>query len=173
MTWRDDAQVYGHLCFWASGERLGDFDQSVMLSAAARYLREFLSHSAERHVEALDGKLAEEVFAYVSETVYYSEGAEKSRDPVARYVPKHLLYDWALHGRLRAAFHLDDVGDATFQGMSMILFDDHSLGVQRLIWRYHGANDLHEARLPDHVFDAVAEQFLAAYEQDTGESSVK
>src|SRR5262249_16162534 len=141
-----------------------NYDDDVLLSTTASYLREFLSHASERRLEFLDGKSKEERFAYVYDIVCQPTNLdETSRDALARYVPEQLLTDWTLHSRLRSIFHLNDVVGSTFDKVRVILINDGSTGMQRLIWRDRPSMRLFEVSLPDQIFDEVARQFLSAF----------
>jgi len=145
--------VRGHFCFWANGERIGQYEEELSLGDRAYWLRKFLSRAHERQLPALDGQPMEEVFAYI-------HGLEGAPNPQR---------DWILDSHLRNVFYLDAVGgDAFLDHIDAILVNDESAGVQRLIWRDRGdwcdgaESRLSEAHLSDHTFDEVARQFLAA-----------
>jgi len=151
-TRRTETRVYGHFCLWVSGRRIGDYEDTISLGVPIGFLESFLSHAGGRWLDILEGKSKEGVFAFVHGTVF-GQGDE---------TPERLRHDYSFHSRLRTIFHLDDIGQETFDDVEMILLDDRPSGMQRLIWRSPRDAPLQEIYLPNHVFDDVARQFLAA-----------
>lgn len=168
VTWRQDRQIHGHLCFWVRGVPLGDCDEDVLLSATTAYLRAFLSHGNERHIPTLEGKSKEELYAYIHDSVYAPIDDDESRQhALTTYVDPHDLEDWGLHQYLRETFHLNDIGGTGFSRLGPILVDEESGQVQRLMWH---DDMLHEALLPNHTFDAVSLRYLEHSARDLGQS---
>jgi hypothetical protein len=166
VTWRQDSQIHGYLCFWVHGVHLGECDEDVLLSATTAYLRAFLSHGNERHIATLEGKSKEEIYAYIHDSVYAPIDDDDSRQhALTTYVAPHDLEDWSLHGYLRQTFHLNDIGGSAFSRLGPILVNEESRHVQRLIWH---DTTLHEALLPGHTFDEVSQQYLDRGARDLG-----
>jgi len=167
VTWRQDRQFHGHVCFWVHSVPLGDCDEDVLLSATTAYLRAFLSHGSERHIPAREGKSKEELYAFIHDSVYAPIDDDDRRHlALTSYVEPRDLEDWGLHQFLRETFHLNDIGGRAFSRLGPILVNEDSQQVQRLIWH---DNTLHEALLPNHAFDEVSQQYLERCARDLGQ----
>lgn len=117
-------------------------------------------------MSVVEGKSVDEVYAYIHDTVYLPvSDDEAGQQRLQQYVPPALLHDWTFHTHLRDTFHLNDLGSVAFDQLGPILVNEPSRGIQRLLWRDQTSGQLREASLPDHVFDAVSAQFLAAYKK--------
>lgn len=121
----------------------------------------------ERHLAFLDGTSKEEIYRYVYELGHGGSIPEEiiqaAQQRYEQEYPAHFRDMWAFLSRLSTVYYVHDVDYIAFDRMSIILIDDDSLGMQRLIWcDWNREHRLFEVQLADQVFEQVANEFLAA-----------
>ncbi|KEQ16545.1 Imm42 family immunity protein [Endozoicomonas numazuensis] len=157
-----DGNQYANFCFWVNNQKLGNFEEEVILSSTIKYLEIFLDNCSNRTINFLSGLTKEEIFGYIYDGVMHTlpSGENKLHESIARAEPEK-IEDYRYLSQLRKIFHLDDVGGSAFwDKYNVILFNDLYLKVQRIIWRNLSDMSLHEFTIPEHYFDDVARMFL-------------
>lgn len=158
-----DGYQYAHFCFWIKGERIGDFEDVVILSTTVKYLEMFLKHYDRRTIGGLCARSKEDIFNYIHESVMFTVSPHEKLHESLDSAKDELFNEYSDSSLLRERFHLDDVGGAAFMDKyNIILFNDTSMQSQRLIWRNLCDMKIHEFSLTENHFDQVAIQFLAA-----------
>jgi hypothetical protein len=164
VTQRKEQQILGNFCFWAAGMRVGDFSELISLSYSVNRATKFISHEEYRYVEFLNGKSKEEVLSYIYDTAVVTiRPAETVADAIQRADKgpfANLSNDYNLHSTLMRLFHLNSIGQEAFDEISIILFNDTVLSIERLIWRKTSIWQVFEQDLPFHQFEHVISMFL-------------
>lgn len=75
QTW-----LYGHICFWAGGERLGDFEDTYTFGVVIAQGKHILSHRGTRYDPDLMSKSAQEVFRILDNALYVDDERTLDRD---------------------------------------------------------------------------------------------
>lgn len=164
-----------NFCFWAKSQRIGDFEDSTYFDTIVGYMEEFLTHEKERNVEGNHLFSQEDAFSTLHEVAMEAISPRAELQKAFYGGLKDTENDYGFHSWLQNVFHLDDIGGACFlDKFSAILLSDEVAYTQRLIWKDWRKMELHEAILPLHCFESVANQFiekarqLLAEEQNRG-----
>jgi len=155
--------TFAKFCFWAYGERIGDFENEVDLPTLSTNLQEYLARSKERYLSELNGKDKEEILSRLYDSIIIPprSGLWKTSSPqeISRL-------NWSVVGMWQPVFHLSEIGACFADSVSILLFNDPALGFERLIWRTLDTGQINEALLPPNLFETVVSQFLTMSEKD-------
>jgi hypothetical protein len=152
--------LYGHICFWAGGKRLGDFDDTVTLGVAIAEGNHILSHRGTRCDPELMSKSAQESFRIMDNALY--EDDERTLEEIEADGAKY--WRFAVHALTEA-----------FDRWKVYLVEDELRA--RLIWRQLHDDDctVHEAiLLPgefDDILEAVVQELQRMHDEFTEEDS--
>jgi hypothetical protein len=140
------AYAFGRICLWAGGFRIGDYEQTVIVTVPAEYFRQTLRERGNRHDPALDGRSAEEVLRVVHDALFGDPGDAPMRTLVER--------------RKRfAKFCICPNGSEAFDGDQMVLLEQQENA--RLIWRGHDETATQEIGLALGEYEGTIQSFLA------------
>lgn len=138
--------LFGTMCLWAAGRRIGRHDEQCALAVALASFPGVLRHSGTRADAALMAMPAAKAFETIRAAIYDDDEAAAPGEPFDRFdvLPRSL-----------------DV----FDGWHAFLIEDRI--VARLLWSSIDGG-IHEARIGAGEFDRTIEDFLAFLEQASG-----
>lgn len=147
FTGRSGKWLYGHLCFWLDGRRVGDFEDTSDLASSARWGRTFLGASARRTRPGFDPVPAGAVF----DALYgrYVKG-------VADSVPKVDAGFWD-----REPYLLDEIGESALRDKWGIVVVRRGDGFDRVIVCSFTQGALTETALEKGTCDRVVEAYCS------------
>jgi hypothetical protein len=124
--------LFGHICLWVGGERLGDFSQLVILTAPAFFFRDLLRFTGQRYDPVFESMSGTEALDFLHRVLYDDEDAtlQESRQLQQRF----------------ARYCLCPGGGEAFDGEFVACIE--YLNKDRLIWRSH-----HNAAIGDLFLD--------------------
>jgi len=154
--WPDgyESWIYGYMCLWVGGERVGRHDEEVAMTVALASFPYLLKYKGERCDPTVMAMPAERAYANLYSAIY--EADETVTDEQID----------ALSERYRH-FEISDIGFDYYDGWKVFLIESELVG--RVIWC--GPDEvIREAQVGAGEFDRVLDQFLTALEQESGRS---
>lgn len=151
--WPDgyESWIYGYMCLWAGGERIGKHDEEVAMTVALASFPNFLKHTGKRIDRELMAMPKERAFTTLYGALY--QGDDLTDEEIDE-----------LSERYRH-FEISDGGFDYYDGWKAFLIEDKLVG--RIIWRKPDGT-IHEARVGAGEFDRVVDGFLTALEKTSG-----
>jgi hypothetical protein len=142
--------MFGRMCLWIDGQRIGRHDEDCALAVALSSLAEIQKHAGKREDAALMSMPAADAFAVIHAAIYSdSDDAEPYREASERV-------------RRYQCFEIASNGFDYFDGWHAFLIEDQLVG--RAIWRSPD-DAIHEARVGSGEFDRVLDGFLSELER--------
>lgn len=143
--------VFGHICFWAAGLRVGDYEQSVVLGAPASMLGAKLAFQGGRKDDLVDGKSKEDALALIHAALYEleSEGEEKTYAECIRLLERFEKFDICTNS------------SEAFDGIFAVLVDTND--GSRFIWQDYETRDVQEVSLAVGEYEDALRCFLNWY----------
>lgn len=130
--------LFGRLCLWAGGRRIGRYDEDCAMTVALATFPEILAHAGRRSDPGLMRRPTDEAFTVLYDAVY---GNDESR-----------------YGSRAQHFLVSSHGFDYFDGWTAFLIEDRLSG--RLIWRSPDRL-LHEVIVDAGEFDTVLGEFVS------------
>lgn len=138
--------ILGHFCVWARDQRIGDFSDTVVLTAVCAQVSRSLKFADRRfnsHLYKLD--------KYEAVRVIRNALYGKNRD----------LEESEALARKYGCFNLTDLGISAFDGLYVFLIS-YEAG-QRLLWSRVDGGETFDAHLALNAYEAIAESFLRQF----------
>jgi len=144
--------VFGRLCLWAGGGRIGDFSRHTILSVPADFFADVVKYQNKRTDDELCGYERDAVLSHVHEALYGppTGDEEQALRLEARY-RKHCLAPG---------------GGEAFDGALAILIECGSR--ERLVWRVEQDSSAHEIWLDQGACESVLRAFLNWLKETSG-----
>ena len=139
----DTGTILGKYCFWSNQQRIGDWDDTVSLSACPAWCETFLSRPNDRYESDLFDMSKEQVLTVIYDD-FFGQGIERYPDVYHRFI-------------------LQELGMSSFDKIDLTILEDGK--TQRLIWR--GVPDLvvYESVFPDATIQSVMRDFVQSIQQ--------
>jgi hypothetical protein len=144
--------LFGTMCLWAAGQRIGRHDEQCAMTVALASLPHVLLDKGKRSDAALMAMPAAKAFSTMYEALYGDPGDRPDRE-IAERAERYERFEALPRGF--------DV----FDGWHAFLIEDRIAA--RLLWRSPD-DAIHEARIGAGEFDRVIDAFLTELERQSG-----
>ena len=145
--------LFGTMCLWAGGERIGRDDEQCAMTVALASFPDVLAQAGKRGDAALMAMPAPAAFETMHDAIYGDDGDTRSGREISALAREYGRFD-VLPG-----------GFDAFDGWKAFLIEDRMAA--RLLWRSpDGA--VHETRIGTGEFDRVIDAFLTELEHQSG-----
>lgn len=136
-----DQWVYGNICFWVTGEAVGQYEETVTLGVAAFYLRRTLRYVGQRHQAAFEKLTAEEALEFPQNGLI--NGGFQSTSEADHFNTKICIFP---------------NGCEAFDNVRAVLLEQSIH--ERFIWKSEADQKAHQAFLPIGEYKTVVRSFL-------------
>ncbi len=140
-----DSFIYCNFRFWIAGESIGDWDEDLVLGVLMHSADVFMLYQGDRCLDILSSMSAEQLWQHI-EKVTTSDNSEDLR--------------LSLEGRYRQRYLLHDIAVDSVATICKVIIVDRDDGMQRLLWKNNGDNNIQEMTLPKLTIDRAVGDFL-------------
>jgi hypothetical protein len=138
--------AFGQICFWVNGKQLGNYEQMIILSPIADYLRTTLCYQGERQDETLINILPEQALNIIYSALYGDDNnVENNQDKNQQ---------WKQYSK----FCICPNGCESFDGELAVLLEDCEGEI--FIWRDYYDRKVYEMRLEADEYESTVQAFL-------------
>jgi len=153
------SDAYANFRFIAAGNRIGDFDDRVLLCGCVNWGLNSLNHCGQRYEEAFDGMSKSELYFIIHECL---------RNIEARCTVEKMGFD---PSDLYHRFVLDDVGMSAFEDKVGVVLVETKSGYDRLIWSSYDESLVNEVTIPNGGYERAVRGFLTWMDGEFGVSA--
>lgn len=150
--------IYGHLRFYVAGKPIGDFEDSSDLATSARWGRDFLRASPRRTRPDLDEVSTTAVFDLLYGRYVVPVRADTGTAGPALHAPATEAWD-------RAPYLMDEIGESALRDRYTVAIVRRRDGLDRMIVRDHGGDDLFECLVTAGCVDTVVNEYCTWVER--------
>lgn len=140
-----DSFIYCNFRFWIAGVPIGDWNEELVLGVLMHAADVFMLYQGERCLDIPNNISAELLWQHI-EKVANSDNPEDLRI--------------SLEGRYRQRYLLHDIAVDSVATMCKVIVIDRDDGMQRLLWKNKGDNNIQEMTLPELTVDKAVGDFL-------------
>jgi hypothetical protein len=150
ITSREGNFVFGKICMWANGERIGDYEKTDLVSRVAGLFNQSIRSRAKRKNSDLCQQTNKSIIEGLWNSIYgdLDDGIPLSEG--IKYAPHELLVDWS-----------DNFDDY----VAAIIECDHN---QRFIWKNRKTGSIGGIVLQKGSYEQLAGEFVNWMEETTG-----
>lgn len=140
-----DSFVYCNFRFWVAGKPIGDWNEEAVLGVLMHSANVFMLYQGDRCLNIPNNMNAEQLWQHIDKVA-------NSDDPDDLRI--------SLEGRYRQRYLLHEISDDSVATVCEVFVVDRGDGMQRLLWKNKGDNNIQEMTLPKLTIDNTVSDFL-------------
>lgn len=140
-----DSFVYCNFRFWIAGKPIGDWDEELVLGVLMNSAVVYMRYQGNRCLDIANNMNTEQLWNHIDRVVNSDDPDELHMSLECRYRQRYLLHE------------ISDGSVATVCKVILVYRND---GMQRLLWKSKGANNIQEMTLPKLTVDKAVADFL-------------